>query len=255
LKRIALGSAEGPIDCSAARVRIVRYPPHVRFARHAHESTSVCMVLRGGFEEESRDGTHSAAAGDCVVKPAGTWHANSFGDEDTVTIQLELSDAAADIREYRCRADAALAARMLAVYRAARSAACTRTALDELVVDALGAVVAVRMQRARPGWLGRVEGEIRLSLGGVVRVSDLAALAGVHPVHLARVFQHIHGCGVVEYVRRLRVRDAAQRLAGSGRPLCDIALEAGFCDQAHFTHAFRREMGVAPGEYRRLVTR
>ena len=41
-------------------------------------------------------------------------------------------------------------------------------------------------------------------------------------------------------------------LAGDRR-LCDIALECGFGDQAHFTRTFRRIVGQSPQAWRRLA--
>jgi AraC-like DNA-binding protein len=37
----------------------------------------------------------------------------------------------------------------------------------------------------------------------------------------------------------------------SNAPLVAVALEAGFADQSHFTRAFKRHTGLAPGRYRR----
>jgi len=42
-----------------------------------------------------------------------------------------------------------------------------------------------------------------------------------------------------------------RKLAAGGQPIGDIALDAGFCDQAHFTRAFREFTGTTPAEYRR----
>ncbi len=46
--------------------------------------------------------------------------------------------------------------------------------------------------------------------------------------HLARTFRRCHGCTVGDYVRRLRMEFACQRLADSEAFLAQIALEAGF---------------------------
>ena len=35
--------------------------------------------------------------------------------------------------------------------------------------------------------------------------------------------------------------------------MSDIALEAGFVDQSHMTHAFRRRFGMPPGAWRRTM--
>ena len=54
------------------------------------------------------------------------------------------------------------------------------------------------------------------------------------------------------YVRKRRLTEAAQRLAG-GDPvrLIELALDSGFESQAAFTRAFKRQFGLPPGEVRR----
>jgi AraC family transcriptional regulator len=52
-------------------------------------------------------------------------------------------------------------------------------------------------------------------------------------------------------VRRLRVDWALRELSTSARSLSEIALDAGFADQSHFTRVFKRQVGVSPGAFRR----
>ena len=70
---------------------------------------------------------------------------------------------------------------------------------------------------------------------------------------LARGFRKAYGCSVGAYLRRLRLARAAERLAESEYTLAEIALEAGFADQSHFSNLFRRETGVSPSAFRRSV--
>ncbi len=50
----------------------------------------------------------------------------------------------------------------------------------------------------------------------------------------------------------MRRLDFARNRLGSGMPLAELALAAGFVDQAHFTRMFRSAFGVTPGRYARL---
>jgi AraC-like DNA-binding protein len=43
---------------------------------------------------------------------------------------------------------------------------------------------------------------------------------------------------------------ACRLLVYSDLPLAQVAIEAGFADQSHFNHEFRRQLGRTPGEYR-----
>jgi AraC family transcriptional regulator len=76
----------------------------------------------------------------------------------------------------------------------------------------------------------------------------------VHPTTLARAYRRAYGCTVGERVRSLRLDYAARRLLDGGRPLSDVALDAGFYDQSHFTRAFQRQFRMTPLQYRRHYT-
>lgn len=50
--------------------------------------------------------------------------------------------------------------------------------------------------------------------------------------------------------RAYRVEIAKQMLA-TDAPLVTVALECGFCSQAHFTTVFKKMVGLSPGQFRR----
>jgi AraC family transcriptional regulator len=81
----------------------------------------------------------------------------------------------------------------------------------------------------------------------------LAQSVGVHPVTLARAFRRAFGCTVGEYVRSLRIDRATHQLAQTELSLAEIALEAGFSDQSHFSNLFRRHTGFSPFRFRQVV--
>jgi AraC family transcriptional regulator len=85
-------------------------------------------------------------------------------------------------------------------------------------------------------------------------LAEVAQVAGVHPMHLARLFRQRFGYSMGEFVRRRRIAWACGQLAGSDRTIAAIALTAGFADHAHFTRTFRRITGCTPRWYRQHVT-
>jgi AraC family transcriptional regulator len=261
----ARGQADRAVDLLGVRVRIVHYLPGRRMKTHAHESASITLVIRGTFEEESALGSIRTGVGDCVIKPPGVPHADHFGDWQTTTLQIAIPgdsqalhrDGDFALRGYRCGADPRLAPVLFNMFRILLNpeGGNPEPALSDLTLDALGMAAAQtrRIPVTRPLWLARVENEIRASVPGMTRVAKLAEAVGVHPVHMARVFQRVHGCGVVEYIRRLRVQYAAHAMARRRTTLCEAALDAGFFDQPHLNRAFRRQLGLSPARYRRLA--
>jgi AraC-like DNA-binding protein len=82
-----------------------------------------------------------------------------------------------------------------------------------------------------------------------VRLTDIASAAGLPPFRLFRAFERATGMSPHTYQRQARIR-LATRLIRIGHSLAEIAVAAGFADQAHLTRSFQRSLGVTPGAYR-----
>jgi transcriptional regulator GlxA family with amidase domain len=61
-----------------------------------------------------------------------------------------------------------------------------------------------------------------------------------------RTFQQLTGLTPHQYVRRMRLREAAVRLSTQQTKVLDIALDCGFGDVSNFNRAFRNEFGENP---------
>jgi AraC family transcriptional regulator len=122
--------------------------------------------------------------------------------------------------------------------------------LERAVTDVLSSLRELRSETRGdpPVWLAQVREEMD-DLGADVRVRDVAARAGVHPVYLARQFRRYFGSSVVSYLQRRRVTRAADLIASSCLPLSMVAFQAGFADQSHLNRSFRSGTGFTPGAY------
>lgn len=105
-------------------------------------------------------------------------------------------------------------------------------------------------EKLAPVWLSRARDFIQEESANNITLGEIATAAGVHPVHLARVFHRRFGCTIAEYLRRLRVDAASRAIAQSDAPLAQIAANAGFSDQSHFCRIFKRVTGMTPSKYR-----
>jgi AraC-like DNA-binding protein len=85
----------------------------------------------------------------------------------------------------------------------------------------------------------------------VVRSAELETVTGLTRYELARQFRAVYGTSPYRYslLRRLDfARDGLRR----GQPVVEVALAAGFADQAHFTRMFASTYGMPPGRYAAL---
>jgi len=85
-------------------------------------------------------------------------------------------------------------------------------------------------------------------------VAALSATAAMSRSSFTARFKRVVGQSPLEYVAQWRMERAKQGLRESNLPLMDIARGAGYASQAAFNKAFKRHLGVSPGEYRRKST-
>jgi PAS domain S-box-containing protein len=92
---------------------------------------------------------------------------------------------------------------------------------------------------------------IRSRLPGRVPLRALARESGLSIRQFERAFKERFGMSAMQYVMKLRVHLACEKLRADGASIVDAALASGFYDQSSFTRHFRRHMGMTPGRYRR----
>ena len=100
----------------------------------------------------------------------------------------------------------------------------------------------------RPSALTEGAWTLMMRGGPSLRVEQLAAALDVSRKHLSRRFQHEIGLRPKTVARILRFQRslAMARSAGERADLSDIALVAGYADQAHMTREFQALGGQAP---------
>ena len=106
----------------------------------------------------------------------------------------------------------------------------------------------------RPVYVGRVNAVmdyIEAHLGDELSIEQLAEVAHFSPYHFHRIFSTMTGETLGQFIGRLRLEHAANRLvAQPDRPVIDIALECGFANPSSFSRAFREGFGMSPTEWR-----
>lgn len=83
-----------------------------------------------------------------------------------------------------------------------------------------------------------------------IDVADLARAAGMSRHHFARSFARHLGTTPSEWLTDLRMREATRLLRAGDLGVAEIGRRCGFADPAYFCRAFRRRIGLSPGEFR-----
>ncbi|QRG07318.1 helix-turn-helix transcriptional regulator [Xanthobacter dioxanivorans] len=104
-----------------------------------------------------------------------------------------------------------------------------------------------------PSRLSRVVAHIEHHLDDDISLASLARVACMSAFHFSRSFAAAIGVPPHRYVSQLRLERAKSEIVAGKVPLAEIALRSGFSSQSAFTRAFRRRVGLSPGEYRRSL--
>jgi AraC-like DNA-binding protein len=82
-----------------------------------------------------------------------------------------------------------------------------------------------------------------------LKLDDVCEAAGLSASHLIRAFKERYGMTPHAYLINRRIQYSRAQLR-RGRLIADVALDAGFADQAHLQRTFKRLVAATPGQYR-----
>ena len=245
------------------RLIVQRYAPDHQLGAHVHVRPSFTILMEGAYEEGIRGRWQQHQPGDMLYCPPNEPHAQRFGLQEARKILIFPTLSALAYLQDRGVAlaqapSASLGHRLLPLGRRLQREtqagdAFSALVCDSLVLDALvlfGRHFKSERELHCPAWLHTVLDSLRDAPHHPWSLTELAALAGKHPVHLARSFRHWQGCTVGDYVRRMRAERAAELLRNSRKPLPEIAAQCGYGDAAEFSRSFKKVFGLAPSAFR-----
>jgi AraC family transcriptional regulator, activator of mtrCDE len=87
--------------------------------------------------------------------------------------------------------------------------------------------------------------------GNLLRMSDLAASAGMSRSAFSKRFMEAMRTTPMEFVRQTRLRRAAELLECTDLPIKTIAREAGYASRSQFCRAFSAAFNTHPSKYRK----
>jgi AraC-like DNA-binding protein len=84
----------------------------------------------------------------------------------------------------------------------------------------------------------------------ILSLEAVAKAAGASVFHFCKVFHKSTGVKFTDYVSRVRLQDARERLLNRNSRVSEVAYDSGFQSLTQFNRAFRRMVGQSPTEYR-----
>lgn len=237
------------------------------YEKHRHDTYAICLTTLGVQAFSYRGAAEISTPGQVVVLHPDELHDGHAGTEEGFSyrmIYIEpalIFEAVEVLRGHACplpfvRAPVGVNPKLAATITSAFQSTREPLAMDSLVLQlAEGLLEADHCgQPARLpchldlAALERARQFLDAQTARPVRSAELEAVTGLTRYELARQFRLMCGTSPYRYSLMRRLALAREEIARH-RPLAEVALEAGFADQAHFTRMFKAAFGLTPARY------
>ena len=84
-----------------------------------------------------------------------------------------------------------------------------------------------------------------------ISARDVAGVAGLSTSRALHLFKEVTHQSLSGYIQKLRIDHGKHLLLNSDLDIADVAVEAGFYDQSHFSKAFKKAVRIPPARFRR----
>ena len=264
---ITVGKIIKTVDVGGLVLTEAWHPPEMEIPAHHHEYASMMCVIAGASQISFARQNQYCTSYDLTFMPPGETHASQYSRVGAQCLLVEIKPQRLDsIRQFSRVLDEAayhsggmLSGFMKKIYREfCFLDSASPLAIEGLMFELLAHSSREKQERTMPNpprWLRLAKDYIHEHFAQPMSLNKVAANVGIHPAHLAKLFRQEYRCTVGEYIRELRLDQAAQELLSSDKSLVEIAASVGFYDQSHFTNAFRLKMGVSPAQFRKMSQR
>lgn len=84
-------------------------------------------------------------------------------------------------------------------------------------------------------------------------LNQLSKIACMGQTKLKKTFKQINGCTITEYIQQARIGQAEFLLSNTELNISQIAKTVGYSNASRFAELFQRNVGILPGEYRKIM--
>jgi AraC family transcriptional regulator len=189
------------------------HQPSLTLPRHDHECANLNLTISGHFRELIGSRPQDCRPASLLVKPAGEFHANQYGNSGAHCLIIEVTaERLESLRNYTSLFDSPVhiahgtpSTLALRVYRELCALDGASPVLIEGLLLEIFGEASRRASRessatAAPLWLIRARELLHEQFSELLTLSAVAELVNVHPAHLARMFRRHYHTTVGDYL-------------------------------------------------------
>ncbi|MVM33389.1 helix-turn-helix domain-containing protein [Spirosoma sp. HMF4905] len=235
------------------------YHTYVYQGSHFHQNTHLTLFLQGGTFEKRKHLSDDVRPGNLRFYYSGEIHQNLNTRFPSKNINLDISaDFFSKQQLDEADIDRALVknpharAILLKMYKEAllpdRFSNDSILMLFHQLIDPTTSF----QRKKKPAWVIQLNELLQDCWSEPTSLAELSRILKVNPITISKHFPRYFGCTLSEYIRRVKVSRALQRIRQPAVSLTALAYECGFADQSHFTRILKEQTGFLPKQLQKL---
>ncbi len=106
----------------------------------------------------------------------------------------------------------------------------------------------------KPAWVFKTKDLLYNRYSDNISLQEIALEINIHPVYLCQQFPIYFKCSFGDYIRKIKIEKAVELILNKQKhSLTQIAYACGFSDQSHFIRLFKKNIGITPLAFRRMI--
>lgn len=227
---------------------------------HYHENTYFTFLLEGRLIEGNKKEKHLCMPGTLLYHSCQEPHYNIKPSTKARGFHVEIETSwLGSIGIEKCYPEGSFNinnSRLTALFRGIYNELCisgNEFIIEDLLISLYDGLMKTSGSKSRfkQSWIGKLIELLNDCRNEKLLYREIAAILGIHPVHLSRDFKKHTGISLGEYSRKLKIQNALNLISVKKYTLTQVAHMSGFADQSHFIKWFRYFTGINPLLFRK----
>lgn len=231
---------------------------------HYHENAYFTFILEGKVVEGNKKEVYNCDAGSLLYHNWQDPHYNIKPDVFTRGFHMELENAwfdqfSFDVSKVEGSIKISNPNIKLILYKIFKESKINDESsvlnIQSLVLQALDQLYSDcnTNRKNSAEWVAKIKEILHDDLSKSHTLDGLVKELKIHPVHLSRDFPKHFQCTLGDYIRKLKINKSFTLLINKKLSLTEISYICGFADQSHFGRCFRKQTGLSPLAYRKML--
>lgn len=250
------GTTAQSIKTESFNVSLTHHPAKSNISLHAHEKPYLCLLAAGNYEEKSHH-LDLIQQGEVIYRTANYEHANSFLNEDSVCLNIEIDDpdhfmdqngVQFPLTELKQKGSIETYKLLFALKHD-----LPNDVLNICCYESMLSQISMINDKGDITWIKQVKEFIKDDPLAPISLEELSINWGLHPNYIVRKFKEVTGLKLSQYLTKTRLEYSIHSMIKTEDNMTKIALECGFYDQSHFNRNFKKYMDINPLLFRKAI--